>query len=308
MKSRFLALSSLILFLSGCGLNNTDPANSIDTTEELGQQLGEMAATMDESGGSSNGSIASLDFKSSEAAYLRLTESPQSSLAAQKIADVLLPKALAASCSEATFDACSASLTNGRVKTFAACTLGAGTTMTGSVQLLFTGSNAAGCTAPNIADTIARTPAFVITGARGGTFEVSSGSSGQVLTRLGTNTFSFINGGIRRVFTTVTGTTLLDLTTSTSSPVTFTGSSRLNRQITGGAIEIKNNLNDETCSVTPNDVTWTSAACNCPNSGTFTGTCSSGESFSMSLLGTCGRATVTVGDVSKTITMDRCSL
>jgi hypothetical protein len=51
-------------------------------------------------------------------------------------------------------------------------------------------------------------------------------------------------------------------------------------------------------------VSWTSS-CNCPSSGSWSGSCSDGNSFSISITG-CGSANLTLGEESSSVLFDRC--
>ncbi len=301
-----LILITLFLGTLIIGCKNED-SYQVDTTEELGQQIGEIVASIDESSGELNGSIARYDIKSEQKSFNRFmkfnkTSSPSS------LASLFYPEAYAAACSTVTFDACGSSFQNSRVRNFNSCTLDFGAVISGNVRLTYSGSNEANCTIPSTSDSVSRTPDFTISGVRGATFEVSSVGLGQTLTRTGVNSFSYSNSGISRSFTTPKGITLLYLTVATQSDLTFTGNSRSGRQITGGTLEIENNINSRVCTITPDSVTWGNANCNCPTSGSFTGTCSTGESLDMVFSSTCGNANLTLGTEVKAISLDRCTL
>lgn len=311
MFQKSLLTFVLMLSLLGCAKKSTDDSTtsySVDNTVEVGQQVGEVTASVDESGGSSNGSIAMIDIESAQRSLARYQGKSNDHIVSTKISEYLLPKAHAADCSTIAFGSCGASVTNARVKNFNSCTIGIGATLTGSVQLVFAGTGAASCTLPSNADSVTRTPNFTITGARGATFQVTASGAGQTVTRTGASAYTFAHTGIRRVFTTPAGNTLLDVTTSTTSNVTFTGNSRSGRALTGGTIQVANNLTGITCSLTPSSVTWGSASCNCPTSGSFSGTCTSGAAISVTFSSTCGQSTTTIGSDTKTVTLDRCNL
>ncbi len=113
------------------------------------------------------------------------------------------------------------------------------------------------------------------------------------------------------------GSTLFDITTSTTSAITVTGNSGLNRTylctwrhlpvvfdwsafkstifdkanllgpcayvsnrtLIGGALQMVNNQTSAACSVSPSLIQWGSAKYNCPTSESWSGTCSSGLFF-----------------------------
>lgn len=309
MKKTIFIIST-VLFLGACNKKSDDAiTNSVDTTAEVGQQVGEAMAAVDESGGSANGSIALVEPAGAYKTFARLSNEKITTSSMNSSFNLLVNKAQAAACSTITFGACGATVANAKVKDFASCTLGIGATITGSVQLVFAGTGAASCQIPATNDSVTRTPNFTITGARGATFQVSvpSGGTGQTVTRAGTDSFNFNNTGIRRSFTTAAGTTLLDVTTKTTSDIALSGSTRATRSITGGALQVTNNLNSQVCTLSPSSVQWTDG-CNCPTSGSWTGSCSTGETLTVAFSSTCGSSTVTLGSDVKTISMDRCNL
>jgi hypothetical protein len=289
-----------VLTVISCKKSSDDAAYSVDTTAEMGQQIGDAMVSVDESGGSSSGAIANNEVNSSKQTYARYTNEENNFRSS--VLDLAIPKAEAAACSTVAFAACS---TNQRVRDFAGCTFGVGGVMTGNVTLNFTGTGAGTCTIPAASDAVSRVPNFTLTGLRGASFAVTATSTGQTVTRSGATTFTFANSGIRRKFTTPAGSVILDLTTSTSSPITVTGNSRTSRTMTGGALTMLNNLTSVSCSVSPSAITW-GASCNCPTSGSWSGSCSDSTTFTVAFTSTCGQATVTKGTETSTVTMDRC--
>jgi hypothetical protein len=117
--------------------------------------------------------------------------------------------------------------------------------------------------------------------------------------------FTYSNDGISRVFT-LGATTLFNQTTTTTSPVTITGGARANRVMSGGNIRVTNNLTSVTCNYVPTSVTWAaSGSCNCPETGSWAGSCSNGKSTTLSITG-CGTANYTEGSETTAVTFDRC--
>lgn len=298
MKKVFIVLLALTIW-SCKKANNNDENYSVDSVGEAGQQVGDAMASVDESGGSTNGSIAALELKSYERAFARLTERDIST--SQAALFHLLPQAQASNCSSVAFSACSA---NQRVRTLDGCTTYGGGVMSGNITLNFSGTGAASCSIPMATDAVSRVPNFTLTGLRGATFSVNG--AGQTLTRSGATTFTFANAGVRRSFVTPKGNTILDITTSTTSPITVTGNSRNTRTVSGGTLNVVNNLTGVSCSMSPSSVSWTSS-CNCPTAGSWSGTCSDSTTFSVAFSSSCGQATVTKGSEVSTITMDRCN-
>jgi hypothetical protein len=180
--------------------------------------------------------------------------------------------------------------------------------LNGTVTLTFVGTGSTSCTMPANNDMVMRVPNFTASLVGGGTFTASSlSASGQVLTRTGASAYTFNNTGMRRTFVTGSNQTFIDMTSQTTSDIIFTGNSRTNRSITSGTLQLTNNLNGQVCNVTPNTVTWTSASCNCPTSGTWTGSCSTGEAINVAFTSTCGSVGVSFGTTVKTLTLDRCN-
>lgn len=273
---------------------------SVDTTAEAGQQVGDAMAAIDESGGTTNGSISKLDFKANERAFSRLA--PNEISTTQALLHKFISKAEAVSCSAVGFSSCSS---NQRVRTFDGCSTFAGGQMSGNVSLNFSGSGASSCNIPAANDAVSRVPNFSITGLRGATFSVSATSTGQSLTRTGATTFNFTNAGVRRSFVTPKGETLLDITTTTGSAIQVTGNNRANRTVSGGSLVVTNNISGVSCTLTPSSVQW-SSGCNCPTAGQWTGSCSDSSQFTVAFGNTCGEATVTKGSGSSTVILDRC--
>lgn len=293
MLKRFLAPAGAFLFvavvLSSCSDSEDETAaTSLSSNDQIVQQIGEMMISVDESSGNSSGTIVR--------GYNNVVH-PSS----------ILNSHTEATCSGVSFAACAS---DSRVKNFGGCTLAGGLlTVDGNVTLTFVGTGAASCTMPTIGDMVMRVPAYSASLPSGaGIFTVAAlTASGQILTRTGASSYEFNNTGVRRTFTGNNGSVALDMTTQTTSDITLTGNSRLNRTITGGSLQLTNNLNSQVCTVSPNAVTWTSANCGCPTSGTWTGSCSTGENINVAFTSTCGSVGVSFGATSKTLTLDRCN-
>lgn len=290
-----LSLSVLLLGLVAC-----QKTSSTDI-EETGQQIGEVMASIDESGGS-GGSIA----RDEEVPNYEKTFDRLAGLTLwDKGYEFLVPTANAATClTGSTFSSC---LGNVITRTFNDCTIG-GATLSGTVTLTWGGTSAS-CVMAAAADTVTRSPSFTLTGRRGATLTVSkTGSFGQRLTwSSGTGTsriLSFTNDGIRRVFTTSEGTVLFDFTTTTTDAITVTGTLRSNRVLSGGTLKVVNNLTNVSCSYVPTSVTWTST-CTCASSGTWEGTCTDGKTTNLTISG-CGTASLTIGTDTQAFSFDRC--
>lgn len=299
MKSKMLLMTIFCFAVLSCKKSD-ESIYSVDTTAEAGQQVGDAMASVDEAGGSSMGSLSQFEMDPFEKTFKRLTgEEPKRY---SSIIKFVLPEAQAGICSLVAFSSCSA---NQKIKDFTGCTTSGGGTLSGTVALTFSGTGAGSCTMPMSQDAVTRLPNFSITGLRGATFSVAAVSTGQTLTRLNATDFSFESSGIRRTFVSPKGSTILDITSSTSSPITVSGTTRAGRVMTGGGLTIVNNLTSVSCSLAPSAVTWV-AGCNCPTSGSWSGSCSDSTTMNVAFGSTCGEATVTKGSESSVITMDRC--
>ena len=271
----------LVIGLSSCNDSDNENAESIVSSSDLMiQQIGDSMASIDESSGNTSGAFAAPNF----------TE---------------------AACSTVNFGTCGVTASGTMVKNFGGCTvLGGLVAVSGSVALTYVGTGSASCTIPMNGDSVTRIPAFTATlPASAGAYFVSALSTGQTITRTVSETFSFSNTGIRRIYTSgaSSGTTVADITTSTTTDIIISGTTRVGRVINAGTLVIANNLTSAVCTVTPNNVAWTSSGCACPTSGTWTGACSSGEAISMAFTSTCGSVQTSFGAASKTLTLENCN-
>ncbi len=295
-----IILIALTLTIYSCKKSSTDDATySVDANTESAQQVADAMAGVDESGGSSGGTISENEIKSYQKAFARL--SPNDVPASKVFFDQIFPQAHAAACNTVAFSMCN---NKQQVRDLTGCSTYGGGTMTGNVTLNF---SSALCQINGVnGDSVSRVPNFSVAGLRGATFSVSSDSTGQTLTRTGGGVFTFANTGIRRTFVTPKGVKLLDVSTSTTGLLSVSGLSRNGRTMNGtGSLNILNNLTGVSCSLTPNSVSWTNA-CNCPNSGSWQATCSDSKTYNMAFSSTCGLATLTVDGVVSTVSLDRC--
>lgn len=283
--------------IAGCG----NRASS--DVEELGQQIGDLMAGVDESSGSNGGAYASMSNAAQGRAFARLEAQYDRPLLARWAPSFsLLSEAMASSCGVAnTFGSCSA---NTIVRTFGGCSIGSAV-LDGTVTLTW-GGGASSCQMTASGHSVARNPDFTLTGRRGATLSVvKTGTHGQVITReASAGAYQFTNDGIRRTFTLASGTKLLDFSTETTAPISITGASRNGRVASGGSLRVTNHRTGVTCDVAPNAVTW-SSSCNCAASGTWSGSCSDGKAFTLDITG-CGSASLTVGEDVQSFNFDRC--
>lgn len=270
-RARYLALGLTLLFAASCGrfteLGEDDIANA----------LGDNMSSVDESlvGG---GTLS--QFELDEFASCGFTVSD--------------------------FSSCAAGI---RTRTFGGCTL-LSAVVTGTVTLTFSQT---ACTFSSSGDTITRAPNFTLTGRRSRTLTVSVGSGGfgQRITRgAAAGSYTVATSKMKRVATNVAGETILNLEASTGTGMTLTGSARSGRKLDGGTLIITDSLNSKTYTLTPESVTW-DGTCNCASSGSWTGNiATSGSSSTTTIqvaITACGSADVTLGDVTSSVTLDRCA-
>lgn len=266
-----------------------------DEIDQIGAAVGEMMASLDES---SQGSASAAWVP---AFPIRRIPDELRAPAWRRAADAILPSAYAASCAESTFSACSGGV---RSRTFDACSVGLAT-LDGSVTLTF--NRTAACAVVTDGDAVTRTADFTLTGIYGGTLVVSAPGGGQTLTRTATG-FEYTVGGMQRVLTGPGGRKLFDITTHTTAPIVVTGSSRSDRVIASGGLEVSHNIAGYKVTLVPHDLTWT-AGCNCATSGSLTGTVSGGrrdgKSATVEVTG-CGEADVTIDGDTESVQFDRC--
>lgn len=305
-KMIVVGVLALLISFSSCGKIEDEESYNIDATSEMAQQVGDSMASIDEAGGDTNGSIAQLLGTSGyEKAFARISNDRPLYIKAlnQNISDLFISKSYAANCNTVIFGTCTGGQ---RVRDFAGCTAYGSGVITGNVTLKF---SAGTCTLSTNGDTVNRVPNFSITGLRGATFAVTAPAQtlptldGQLITRLGAGSYTFSNAGINRKFTTSRGNVVFDSTTTASS-ISVTNSARSGRTLSGGVLNISNNLTGLSCTLSPTGVSWT-AGCNCPTAGSWSGSCTDASTFTVSFGSTCGEVSVTKGTI-KVINMDRC--
>ncbi len=285
-------------FLVTAGCEKLNELSSLSDAAGGAEQIGDTFASIDEAGGS-GGSLALLESHKKSFAHFV----PNSSEKELFIRNIILPSAQATSCQSAsTWGSCDQNVIT---RNFNNCTLG-GATFSGNVKLTYTdGAVNNVCSISAMNDKVERVPAFTIEGAKGGSYTVSkTGTYGQRITKTGAGAYSFENDGIQRVVK-FNGVTLFDSTTTTVSPLVISGQDRNGRVISSGKLRVTNNSTGVVCDYTPSSVTWGSS-CNCPISGSVSGTCTNGKSVSLRIVG-CGLASVTFGDKTEDVSMDRCS-
>lgn len=299
IRALWIASSSLLIF--SCSNKVFQQTYTIDTPTEITQALGDSLAAMDEAGGLDSGDYTRADSDFSKT-YARLNGESFPNAVLSKI----FPMAEAGTCTTVAFTACDT--TNFlKSRTLGSCsTLASGGALKGFIKMTYAGSGQSSCTLPASTDNVTRLANIEVSGLRGAVFGTGPTSTGQVLTRTGASTFTYTDNGTYRKFTDPTATQLLNLTTSTGTAISLSGSNRSGRTITAGTLNIVNNLNSVSCSFTPNTIAWGSSSCNCPTSGNLSSTCSDGTSMTVAFSSTCGVVTLTNNTDVSTITLDRC--
>ena len=296
----------LALFFSSCV--KVEETTSADI-QETAQQVGDVMASIDEAGRRS-GSLAYNQKLIKEKSLNSFARYAPLSLSENIMSKLFLLKANATACADTGFATCNTT-TDTIVRSFAGCTVGSAV-FSGDVTLTWGsgGATHADCSLGSTAGAyITRVPNFTVTGRRSAVLSVTkTGSVGQRITwSLGTGAnkvFAFSNDGIRRSFVSGT-TTLFDQTTATSGDITVTGTDRTNRVMNNGSLNVTNNLTSVVCNYVPTNVTWASSTCNCPTSGSWSGSCSDGKSTTLVITG-CGTATYTEGETTESVSFDRC--
>lgn len=308
MKKIILLNIVAVLFLSACNKADEE-VYDVDSTSELSQQVGDSMASIDEGSGTTTGTYAVnklMNTTGFEKTYARLSQDKifsDPTLFVKKMSNLFQPNANAAACNTVAFSTCASGQ---KIRNLSGCSVGTTGVMNGTVTLNFSGTGAATCTMPAINDFVSRVPNFSISGLRGANFAVKAVTTGQKIKNIGNiNSMTFENTGINRKFTTNSGKVILDVTTSTSAPIAITNAGRNSRTVSGGGITVIDNLTALSCTLNPNVVTWT-ANCNCPTSGTWSGSCSDSSTLTIAFSNACGVTTVTKGSEIKSVTMDRC--
>lgn len=299
----FVVAPFITLQFSACG-GAIDDSATVDSLVESGQQLGEAMVAIDDSGGDTTaGTYSKNEISVFEKVAARYEKLPY--LKSDFLTQNLFSKAWAANCTTSTFSACTSSR---KTRNFGGCTLGStAATITGTITLAY---NNGSCSLSAPGSYVDRTPNYTITGLRGANFSITTPSTGQRLANTGTSSYTYANSGLRRRYVTSAGSTAFDMTVSTGTDLSISqaSSSRTNRSISAGTLIITNNLNSVSCTLTPSSVTWGASNCNCPTSGSWTGSCTDSNTYTVSYPGSCGYANITYNGTTKQIVMDRCAL
>lgn len=263
------ALSTAFTLFIACKNQQNPYSNSyVDGTAEVGQQIADIMASVDEMGGAS-GTLHTM-----------------------------------ATCYGNGFGACAS---NNITRNFSGCTTGP-YTFTGTVGFTWGGSSV-NCTMGGIGAYVTRVPNYQISGYRNGLLSVYKDPFGEKLTWSstsgGTNTYAYNNSGTRRNIT-VNGTLYYDTTLTTAGDVAVIGQNRANRKMSGGTIELVDNMTGMICTLSAQNVTWADATCTCATQGSWVGTCVGAGAVRLDMLA-CGSASITLGNYSEGIQLDRCT-
>jgi hypothetical protein len=283
MTSLKLTFFSLCLaVVAGCG-------DGLAADVELANATGDAMANLDEASIGSSLALQELP--------IRQTPDFLKPSLKRRVWDALFPSAYADSCWTEPFTACAS---GGETRTFSGCNIGLDT-IDGTVTLAFSDPS---CSMLAATDSVTRTGDFTVTGFEGGTLTVTSPGGGQELTNNGNLAYQVL--GMERVATGPDGKELFDISSSTTSDLGVTGLTRATRVVNGGTLVIQHNLLNYSAALSPQHLAW-STTCNCPVSGSWTGTLSGSRtgSYTLEITG-CGTAALTVGDASESIILDRC--
>lgn len=299
LKDRRFIKACVVLVLALELLACSGAVENVSDISETAQQVGDISASVDELGGTT-GQYAL--HQESEKIFARLGGENRFLTVDWLSAQLFGDRAYAAACAtSAILGACSS---NQKIRVFSGCTVGTAT-FNGNVVLSYSNTGVGNCTMPTAGDYITRNPSLTVTGLRGATLTIlKSGAEGQKVTRQGGTSFLFTTDGIRRVFTNSEGESIFDFTTTTVSGLTVTGVNRSGRVLNGGTLRILNNKTSESCDISPTNVQW-EANCNCPTSGSWTGTCAGGKTMTLTY-GSCGTAEFELDSNRGSVTLDRC--
>jgi hypothetical protein len=284
------ALAWLFGALGAAGTTGCRASSADEETGQIGAEIGEVMSSVDES--ADGGATTALMWRTP----LELRGPSWRGVLAS-----LLPSANAATCGDTAFGACTAGV---RTRSFNDCSIGLAR-LAGSAALSFSKNPL--CVMVAAGDTVTRTANFTLTGLYGGTLAVTSPGGGQTLGKTATG-FAYTVGGLERVLTGPAGRQIFDVSTRTTTPLEITGTSRADRVIVSGALEITHHLAGYKVTLVPDHLAWASG-CTCAVSGSLTGTLSGGKhdgkSATVTLTG-CGEASITIAGQTDSITLDRC--
>ena len=284
-----ISILGISVLLMGCGEKNED---QLDQAFELSAESGitALSAVADDQDGSSYASL---------------------NLRHRSVADILMPKAYAATCSRAVLESCSSGVKSAN---YSDCDIsGTLLSLNGNVTLTYSD---AGCGMASASDNVSRTYDYTISGPRGGNLRVfstaqndyrgNSISGGGKLTNTG-SAWEIQVLGKNKILKTAGGLTIMSHSIRTLSNVTVTGGiTRASRTMSGGQLEVNHNLAQFSAIYTPNNLQWSSTCCH-PVSGnlsiTYEGTVTGTGSV---VFNGCGSATVTKDDQSRQINLSYC--
>lgn len=299
----FIVVSLSLISLSSCkkALEESAANTQLDAAN-MAQTVGDLMAAVDETGGSTSGSFAYMKSELKTIARLAPNAVDKPSLMS-----VIIPSVQAGTqCSAVGFSGC---ISNVMLRTFSNCEIGTAT-MSGTITLDFqdaTVDNTCSMTASG--HLVNRIPNFDITTSQGAKLSVTTvaGTNGQYIFKTGVGQLYGVgNEGINRKLT-FNGITLMDVTTTIpdSDRIVVSGTSRSGRTVNQGTVIITNNLNGKTCTLQPSNLVWNNS-CNCPISGSWTGSCSdSGTTATLDITG-CGTGNATLNGEIKSVDFDRC--
>ena len=277
-----LTLSLLLLLCAGCR------PLSQDELADVAQAVGELMASVDEAaqGGGFAGLMLRRPAAFEPAWHERLLGSAWPSAEAH------------ATCAGLPFSACDGGV---RTRALDGCYLGWGY-LEGSVRLRFDDET---CTLGAVGRGVTRTAEVTLRGPRAGTFLLDAGDGGVRLERAAEG-FTVTVPGFRRRWQREDGTPVSDVRARTLEPLQLGGEARPGRTLTGGVLEVRDEVSGTTVPLRAKGLSW-DETCNCARTGAFTGTAAGGRGTVKVELASCGKAQVSLEGAAPTeVILDRC--
>lgn len=222
--------------------------------------------------------------------------------------NLIQPTAVASACGRAVSNVCSSGV---KSQIYSSCNPNALVSIDGEVELTYSQSN---CSMSSVGDQVVRTYDLTFSGPRGGSISHTSdvqtdyrGTSyggGGVLTKETSGYEVDILG--RHTQLSYRGTTYVDASVRTLSPLVINQLSRNGRIWSSGQIEVNHNLAQFTSVIQASNIQWSSSCCH-PVSGTLSVTFSGSKSGSASVtFNSCGSGTINENGQTKDFSISYC--
>lgn len=293
--NKILVMTCLVLASTACKHDTaestaTSGSASVDNTDEMGQVVADVL-----SGVTTGRNDPS---KSARATPIRLPAPERGAF--DRLLDLLVPPAHAASCVLAKPTACTGGVIT---RDFAGCK-SLGLTLTGDIELRYSQPD---CTFGAEGDSITRSPDFTMTGVLGRSYSVSSSpEGGQKVTKTAKG-FTFSTPGVERIGKDKSGAEVFHFKAKTTEDLVV-GLNLNNLVISSGTLEIDESVQGYGAVLAVESLTW-EANCNCPVAGTLSGTITDAASNTRSTAITfagCGTGSVAVNGQAKALEFASC--